>query len=167
MVLHTGSVGDRLADAFTGWGPFRLLGNPFIAAMIVTVIAAIVLFKVLDKNGHFSKLPWVAKIRGMLFLFLGASVVLSLHYYALDRDLSAIHGVGSQNEIVTELHAAQSMPHELGLQTGDHIPVGSRVVGHPAPPPVAPPLAAVPQYVGQGEPDLLSLSPLALRPLGQ
>lgn len=176
MVLHTGAVADKMANTFTCWGPFRLLGNPFIAAMLVTVIAMIVLFKVLDRGGHFSKLPWVTKARGILLLFLGASAIFSLHYYALERDMSEAYGVGSQDDLVTELHAAQAMPQELGVQSGDHIPIatfreharidGAHTASHTQPPPAVhvPPIA---QYVGQGEPDPLSLRPLAMRPLGQ
>jgi len=82
----------RLTDAASGAaeaarrGPARALGNPLVAALVVTVIALVVFLECL-KGEDYPKPDMRTKARAGLYAFLATTAVLATHYYMIDRTL--------------------------------------------------------------------------------
>jgi hypothetical protein len=106
MVLHTGHMATGLANRMTS-GPLRILGNPLVAALIITVLAMIILFYFLGDEECLAGLDWKGRLKGGIYAYLGVASVVGLHYYALEKKFSSEFKGHAASSIVGQLHSAQ------------------------------------------------------------
>lgn len=176
-----------MADRATSAGPLQVLSNPLVTALLLTAIAMMVFFTLLDGK-CLPDVGWRAKTKTAVYMFLGTVVVLGLHFHALERKVMREHHATASESLVSQLHQSQSLPE---VMTGsDYVPITpgqqSRL-GRPEPapasasqtqaqpaspaPPDAPPPAAGPAasggqaVVGSGEGYLQPTHPMHLAPV--
>lgn len=106
MVLHTSHMATGMANRLTS-GPLRILGNPLVAALVITVLAMIILFYFLGDEECLADLDWKGRLKGGIYAYLGVASVVSLHYYALEKKFSGEFKGHAASSIVGQLHTAQ------------------------------------------------------------
>jgi len=122
MVLNAGDMARRMADRATRSGPLRVIGNPIIAALVMTALALIVFFVLLDEEACISELSWQTRFRVAIYLCTGAFFIIGLHYYALDRSFKEQYSNEETEQLVTTLGNSQKMA-SMGAYDSSRVPV--------------------------------------------
>jgi hypothetical protein len=122
MVLHAGHMANRFAGKVTQSGPLRLLDNPIITALLITVLAMAIFFSILSEDGCLAETGWHARIRVAVYVFAATAAVLSLHYYAQKRTLSSHYKQDASDELMSHLDRSHERS-VLGSRNPDHVPV--------------------------------------------
>ncbi len=122
MVLHAGDMAGRLADRATRSGMLSLIGNPIIAALVLTVIALVVFFTLLGEEECLSELGWNTRFRVAIYFCTGAFFILGLHYYALDRSFRNQYSNEATETLVANLGNSQKMA-SMGAYDSSRVPV--------------------------------------------
>lgn len=104
MIIQTGKVAGGIADSVTKTGPLKIMDNPLFAALIITVIAMMVFFRLLGKDGRLDKVGWKMRIRVGVYVFILVGLVTAVHYYALNRELSEFYKTGASDELMSDIH---------------------------------------------------------------
>ena len=78
-----------------------LVRNPIFTALLITVITCIIIFALLSP-----KTSWRLRLKTGFWLLLATSLVVFVHYYALERDLKKRNAQTGVRTIVDSIHAA-------------------------------------------------------------
>lgn len=159
MVLNAGHMANRLAGKATQVGPLRLLDNPIVTALLLTVLAMVIFFTLLQDDGCLADTGWACRLRVAIYVFVMTSVVLGLHYYAQKRTLGAHYKQSASDDFMSHLSRSQELS-ERGAHNPDHVPVFPGVGAH------AEPEAghASPAKEGAAEPAPSEIGELVIRP---
>ena len=123
MVFELGRVAGGAAERLTSRGPLRTMSNPILATIIVTVLAMVLIFAFLDKGGSLSRTSWRERFRCGFYLFMGVGLLLALHYYGLSRKLNDAKRTSANQEFISQVHTAQSLPPSLQQQSSSYVPI--------------------------------------------
>lgn len=101
-MLEVGQVINGAAEWVCG-GRFiyGILRNPVVTALLVTVLAMVVIFAM-----HRPTCGWQTAVRGGVYLFLGVSALMYVHYYALGRALRSEDAQKGIRDVVAAVHHA-------------------------------------------------------------
>lgn len=143
MPLELGRVGGAAAARATGGAAGALLSNPVGAALVVTALALAIVFAMLRDHSDIAACPWRPRLRCALYLFMGVSLVMALHYYGLGRQLRERYQTTSRNTIVGQIHSSQRLgAGEVAAMQSAYVPVGLQSMY--SSPPGAPPAPRAP-----------------------
>lgn len=109
MIIQTGKVAGGVADAVTKSGPLKILDNPLVTALIITVIAMMIFFSLLGKDGRLKEVGWKTRLRVGVYIFIAVGLVTAVHYYALNRELSEFYKGGASDQLMDDIHGGNDL----------------------------------------------------------
>ena len=108
MPFEVGQVVNGAAEWVCGSSiVYGVLRNPIITALLITALAMIIIFTVLNPGKTKNAPRWQTNLRCGIYLFLGISAIMFVHYYALGRSLRSDASQKGIRDVVNQVHFAQ------------------------------------------------------------
>lgn len=108
MAFELGEVFNRGADWICGLsGVFAIINNPIFIALLITGLALVIIYAVFREN--LKGAGWRRGLKAGFWLTIGVSVLVFVHYYALERCLRNAHASQGIRSVVDSINYSASI----------------------------------------------------------
>lgn len=129
MPFSLTQAADDTASRLTRSGPTSLIRNPIAAALIITALALAIVFAIIVECKQSS---WRARMRCAVYIFIGVSVLLALHYYGMTRSMESKFRSSADTQLIDQIQHTQTMPTHM---QPSYVPVRTQFTTMQAPAP--------------------------------
>lgn len=103
-------------------GPAKVLANPLVAALVVTVLVLVIFLECMKAFGY-ERPPAKFKLRAGFYSMLAASLVLAMHYYLVDRTVRSSLSLDKYNDTADRIFSLDSFTGGSDVRPSYHVPI--------------------------------------------